>query len=207
MFKIEKGTSFQIPKGSVNLYIGASWDPQLSSDSEAFDLDLHMFALREGRGYDGDGSHALTYANKRNAKNPDGLLKVNPDESFETIDGSMFHKGDSKTGVGPGDDEYIKIYTDKLPVSIDEIAVWITIHDASARKQNFGRVLNPALHIDDADSKSQLATYNLSSMFANNSCVQIGSFLKDGVGNWNFKGADEGSNATLIQILRGYGLA
>lgn len=100
-FQIQKGKSFVITKGVTNLYVGTSWDPQLKHDSEAFDLDLHLFALSQGKGYDSDGSHALTYANKRSAKNPNGLLTVNPDESFQTADGSMYHKGDNKTGAGP----------------------------------------------------------------------------------------------------------
>ena len=54
-------------------------------------------------------------------------------------DGSVEHTGDNRTGAGDGDDEVIKVDLSRVPADIDKIAFTVTIHDAEARKQNFGR--------------------------------------------------------------------
>ncbi len=208
-FLIQKGGSFQISKGIFNLGIGCKWDPQLNHSEEEFDIDVHAFALRNHTGFDRNGSHALTYANVANSRNPDGLLVENSDGSFQTRDGSMHSRGDNKTGeTKPGEDaEYLTIFTQKLPKEIDEIALYITIHDAVKRKQNFGRVRNAKIHIDDAGSHSVLAKYDLSTDFPDATCVHVGSFLPDpSGGGWSFQAADSPSNASLYQVLEGYKL-
>ena len=75
-------------------------------------------------------------------------------------DGSVEHTGDNRTG-GDGDDEVIKVDLSRVPADIDKIAFTVTIHDAEARKQNFGQVSNSFIRVVNETSGAEVVRYDL----------------------------------------------
>lgn len=225
-FNLAKGQSFQLQKELEFVHSGLVWDPPVSGP--AYDLDVHCFALihpggdsNRARLYN-EGSHALCYAFVRGPSNPEGSLSKNPDGSFETDDGSMWHERDDRTGRGGGaskhadddDDgdsghhgegfrEEFKIVLAKLPADIAEIAVWATIHDAERKRQDFGGVKNAFIEVCDA-MDDELCRYQLTAEFAGKTTIQVASFLRQADGSWKFHAVGAGSNAGLGEVIQAY---
>src|SRR4028119_937021 len=110
--------------------IGLGWDTNASSTGAAFDLDASVFIL-------GDNSKLIAdeyFVFYNNSKSPDG---------------AVIHAGDNLTGDGDGDDESITVDLSKINPAVQEICVVVTIHDADARKQNFGQVRNSFIRVID----------------------------------------------------------
>jgi len=230
-FKLSKGQSFQLEKQIQLVHSGLVWDPP-EGTGPAFDLDVHCFALVHPQGdanrarlYN-DGSHALCYAFVRGPGNPEGSLLKNPDGSFETEDGSMWHERDDRTGRGgpahgaddddddddDGDEaghhgegfrEEFKIVLGKLPAEVAELAVWATIHEAERRNQHFGKVKNAYIEVCDA-MDSELCRYQLTSEFAGKTTIQVASFIKQDDGSWKFHAVGAASNAGLGEVINAY---
>lgn len=224
-FKLEKGQSFQIQKEMELVHSGLVWDSPEGS-GPAFDLDVHCFALvhpagdpNRARLYN-DGSHALCYAFVRGPGNPEGSLSKNPDGSFQTDDGSMWHERDDRTGRGgpvraddddgeeeghhgEGFREEFKIVLKKLPADVAELAVWATIHDAERKRQDFGKVKNAYIEVCDA-MDDELCRYQLTAEFAGKTTIQVASFLKQPDGSWKFHAIGAGSNAGLGEVINAY---
>jgi len=230
-FKLTKGQSFQIQKEMQLVHSGLVWDPPEGS-GPAFDLDVHCFALvhpggdsNRARLYN-DGSHALCYAFVRGPGNAEGSLTKNPDGSFQTDDGSMWHERDDRTGRsaaakpdpsdhgdedddddgghhGEGFREEFKIVLAKLPADVAELAVWATIHDAERKRQEFGKVKNAYIEVCDA-MDDELCRYQLTAEFAGKTTIQVASFVKQPDGSWKFHAIGAGSNAGLGEVIQAY---
>jgi len=221
-FNLTKGQSFQIEKGIETVHCGLVWDP--SPSGPALDLDLHCFALAHPGGdanratlYN-EGSHALCYAFVKGPANAEGSLKKNPDGSFETMDGAMWHERDDRTGRGGAgsreqhgvtsaiDEEYreeAKIVLARLPAEIAEIAVWATIYDASKKGQDFGKAAKA--HIEVCDSQDvEVCRYALGTEFAGKTAIQVASFMRQPGGSWKFHAVGAGSNADLEAVINAY---
>jgi tellurium resistance protein TerD len=191
-FDLNKGGRFSIEKGVQRVLIGLGWDA-----GDNFDLDASAFGLVNINGnprFYADGSHAVCYANK-DLKKPTG--------EFITDDGSIKHLGDNRTGVGEGDDEKIELNFFKLPTEITEISIFVTIHEAVKRGQDYGQVKNSYVRVVDQDTEAELCKYALRDEFAGASAVQVGSFLKEN-DQWVFHAVGAGSKADLGAILNQY---
>lgn len=221
-FNLAKGQSFQIEKGIETVHCGLVWDP--SPTGPTMDLDVHCFALAHPGGdanrarlYN-EGSHALCYAFVKGPGNVEGSLKKNPDGSFETVDGAMWHERDDRTGRGGArsredhgvtsatEEEYreeTKIVLAKLPPEIAEIAVWATIHDASKKVQDFGKIRNAHIEVCDAQDV-EVCRYALGTEFAGKTAIQVASFLRQPDGSWKFHAVGAGSNADLEAVINAY---
>lgn len=221
-FNLKKGQSFNIEKQIETVHCGLVWDP--SPAGPALDLDVHCFALVHPNGdanrarLHGDGSHALCYAFIKGPGNSDGSLKKNPDGSFETLDGSMWHERDDRTGRGGArsredhgvtsaiDEEYreeTKIVLAALPAEIAEVAVWATIHEAEKKSQDFGKVLKAGIEVCDSQDV-EVCRYTLGSEFAGKTAIQVASFLRQPDGSWKFQAVGAGSSASLGDIINAY---
>lgn len=174
-FKLQKGEKFNIEKKIQNILIAMGWK------EGKYDLDLHVFGCMNKGGvssFYNDGSHAVTYANQ------DLVKGVN--KSFATADGSITHTGDNRTGKGEGDDETVQVALDKLPADINELGVFLTVHDAVARKQTFGLVDASFIRIIDTDTNAELCRYDLRNEFADAVSIQVASLVKND-GKWSFQ--------------------
>ncbi len=193
-FQLEKGSKFSLDKGIRRVRIGLGWDA-----GDNFDLDGSVFGLVHLPGgkpmFYGDGSHAVCYANSE-LKKPDGR--------FITADESIIHSGDNRTGAGEGDDEIITVDLTKLPPQVVELAAWVTIYKAKERRQNFSLVKNSYIKVTDADTNGALCEYRLREEFGNAASVQVGSFVKNSNGTWEFTAVGAGAPVELGDVLNQY---
>ncbi|WP_164305713.1 TerD family protein, partial [Streptococcus pneumoniae] len=65
------------------------------------------------------------------------------------------HTGDNLTGDGDGDDESVIVRLDKVESNIKSLFITVTIHDAEARRQNFGQVSNAFVRIVNNDTSDE----------------------------------------------------
>ena len=124
------------------ILIGLGWDAR-SSDGEDFDLDASAFLVGE---------------NGKVSSEKDFIFY----NQMVSICGSVVHTGDDTTGGGGGDDEALKIDFEKVPESVKRVIVCVTIHEAEARRQNFGQVDGAFMRIANLDSDVEIARFDLS---------------------------------------------
>jgi tellurium resistance protein TerD len=127
---LAKGANVSLSKeepGLTRILIGLGWDTR-STDGEDFDLDASVFLLGESGKVRGD--HDFIFYNQ-----------------LKSADGAVEHTGDNRTGEGDGDDEAVTVDLARLSPEIHKLSVVATIHEAQARRQNFGMVQNAFIRI------------------------------------------------------------
>lgn len=164
--------------------IGLGWDTNSSSTGSNFDLDASVFILGQNKKLISD-QHFVFY---NNLKSPDG---------------SVEHTGDNITGDGDGDDEQIIVDLSKIDSLIDEICVVVTIHEANARKQNFGQVRNAFIRIFDTITSEVILMFELDEDFSVETAVEFGRIYKKG-NEWKFEALGIGMKGGLEDYLKKY---
>jgi tellurium resistance protein TerD len=185
---LQKGGNVNLSKeapGLNSVVIGLGWDPR-ATDGAAFDLDGSAYLLK------GDG-------------------KVRADADFifynnlRSSDGSVVHAGDNLTGGGDGDDEKITVNLAAVPAEIDRISFAVTIHDAEARRQNFGMVAKAYIRCLNADGNAELARYDLSEDGSVETAMIFGELYRHG-SEWKFRAIGQGFKGGLGPLARSYGV-
>jgi tellurium resistance protein TerD len=164
--------------------IGLGWDTNSSSTGTGFDLDASVFVLGENKKILTD-AHFIFY---NNLKSPCG---------------GVVHTGDNLTGDGDGDDEQIQVDLGVIDAKAVEICVVVTIHDAEARKQNFGQVRNSFVRIFDTNSNAELLKYELEEDFSVETAVEFGRIYKRN-DEWKFEAVGTGMKGGLEDFLSKY---
>ena len=107
-------------------------------------------------------------------------------------------------GAGDGDDEYVSVDLAKVPADVDKIVLAVTIHDAEARKQNFGRVNGAYVKVYNDETGEELAQYDLDADYSDKTALQFGSLdRKDG--EWRFQAVGAGFKLNLATFIRKLG--
>lgn len=178
---LEKGAKVELTKdrpGLKKLNIGLGWDVK-QGGGDAFDLDA--FGL-------------LTVGGK--FTDPNNLIYFN-----NTTGVGVLHHGDNLTGQGDGDDETISL---ELPTLVaDDVILGVNIYKAVERRQNFGQVKKAFIRAYDADTKQELAKYDLSEDFSTATGAILGRVYKHN-GEWKFQAVGEAKNGDLNQIAQTY---
>lgn len=164
--------------------IGLGWDTNSSSTGSAFDLDASIFIMGDNKKLVAD--EFFVFYN--NLKSPDGAVE---------------HTGDNLTGAGDGDDEQIKIDLSNIDPRVSEICVVVTIHEAEARRQNFGQVRNSFIRIADAGTGADLLKYELEEDFSIETAVEFGRIYKRD-NKWKFEAVGAGMKGGLQDYLNKY---
>lgn len=185
---LQKGGNVNLSKEAPNLkkvLIGLGWDPR-ATDGAAFDLDGSVFLLKA-----------------------DGKVRSDADFIFynnlKSTDGSVTHTGDNTSGAGEGDDERIVVDLDKVPAEIERITVGVTIHEADARKQNFGMVGKAFIRCMNADGEKEIARYDLSEDSSTETAMIFGEVYRAGA-EWKFKAIGQGFAGGLGPLARSFGI-
>ena len=165
--------------------IGLGWDTR-STDGSEFDLD---------------GSAFLLTSNGKVRSDSDFIFYNN----LAAADGSVEHTGDNRTGEGDGDDESLIVHLDKLPASIDKIAVTVTIHEAESRKQNFGQVSNAFIRCVNSDNNQEIARFDLTEDASTETAMIFGEIYRHN-GEWKFRAVGQGFAGGLAALARNYGI-
>src|SRR5450830_784212 len=185
---LQKGGNVNLSKEAPNLrkiIIGLGWDPR-STDGATFDLDGSAFLLKSDGKVRGD-SDFIFYNN------------------LKSTDGSIVHTGDNQTGEGEGDDERIEIDLSRVPADIDRISITVTIHDADARRQNFGMVSKAYIRCLNAEGEREIARYDLSEDSSTETAMIFGEIYRYN-GEWKFKAIGQGFNGGLGPLARSFGV-
>ena len=185
---LQKGGNVNLSKEAPNLkkiIVGLGWDPR-STDGATFDLDGSAFLLKSDGKVRGD-SDFIFYNN------------------LKSTDGSVVHTGDNTTGEGDGDDERIEIDLTRVPADIDRVSITVTIHDADARRQNFGMVSKAFIRCLNAEGEKEIARYDLSEDSSTETAMIFGEIYRYN-GEWKFKAIGQGFNGGLGPIARSFGV-
>ncbi|NHZ83361.1 chemical-damaging agent resistance protein C [Massilia sp. CCM 8695] len=186
---LTKGGNVNLSKeapGLTKMVIGLGWDARSTSGVE-FDLDGSVFLLKA-----------------------DGKVRADTDMIFynnlKSVDGSVTHSGDNRTGAGDGDDESITVDLSRVPADIDKISVCVTIHEALARKQNFGMVSNAFVRCINAADNTEIARFDLSEDGSTEAAMIFGEVYRH-AGDWKFRAVGQGFNGGLGPLASSFGVS
>ncbi|MBF0623472.1 MAG: TerD family protein [Magnetococcales bacterium] len=186
---LSKGGNISLSKnepGLKRILIGLGWDAR-STDGADFDLDASAFML----------------AANGKVPNENSFIFYN---NLKSVDGSVEHTGDNKTGSGDGDDEAINVNLDLIPADIQTIAVTVTIHDAESRRQNFGQVKNAFIRIANCETGKEIARYDLSEDYSTETAMIFGEVYRHN-GDWKFRAVGQGYSGGLVAMCTQYGIS
>ena len=185
---LNKGGNLSLTKTDPtlnNLIVGLGWDAR-PTDGKNFDLDASVFMLKN-----------------------DGKVRSDADFIFynqlKSACGSVEHTGDNLTGEGDGDDESLIVQLNKIPADIERIAVTVTIHEADARKQNFGQVSNAFIRIVNKDSGVEVARYDLTEDASVETAMIFGEIYRHN-SEWKFRAVGQGYAGGLAPLARQFGI-
>ena len=185
---LQKGGNVNLSKeapGLSKMVVGLGWDTR-ATDGAAFDLDGAVFLVKT-----------------------DGKVRSDADFVFynnlKSTDGSVVHSGDNTTGAGDGDDETVAIDLSKVPADVDKIILAVTIHDAEARKQNFGMVSKAFIRCINAAGNAEIARYDLSEDGSTEAAMVFGEVYRAGA-DWKFRAIGQGFKGGLGPLAKSYGV-
>lgn len=178
-----KGQKIDI--GLSKISVGLGWNPNEGTGHD-FDLDASAFMIDISRLIPAE-DYFVFYGNT------------------DSPDTALHHTGDDPTGgnSAEGDDETIQVDLSKVNPVINEILFVVTIHDATARKQNYGQVRNSYIRIVDDFSGTEIAKYELGEDFSVETGVEFGRLYKR-EGKWKFEASGIGYKEDLSFFLSKY---
>lgn len=168
-----------------NVLIGLGWDAR-STSGDDFDLDASVFMVGANGKVRSD-SDFVFYGQLRSAC------------------GSVEHTGDNRTGDADGDDEAIKVVLDKVPAEIARLVVAVTIHEAEARRQNFGMVRNAYIRVVNSDNDAELARFDLTEDASVETAMIFGEVYRHG-GEWKLRAVGQGYAGGLRALAVSHGV-
>ena len=179
---LQKGQRVSLDNSMKLALVGLGWDTNRYDGGNDFDLDASAFLLGE---------------NGKLLRDEDFVFYNN----LNGRDGAVVHTGDNLTGDGDGDDEVIMIDFTKIPS--------VTIHDAEARRQNFGQVSNAYIRIaklsDEFDTVGEpVLKFDLEEEFSIETALVVAEiYFKNG--EWKFNAVAAGYQGGLEAICRSFG--
>lgn len=185
---LAKGGNVSLSKeapGIESVLVGLGWDVR-ATDGAAFDLDASCFLLTDEGKVTGD----------------DGFIFYNQTKS---ACGGVEHTGDNRTGEGEGDDEALKVTLSKIPANITKLVFAVTIHDAEARKQNFGMVSSARIRIVNLEDNVEIARFDLSEDASTNTAMIFGEMYRHN-SEWKFRAVGQGYDGGLGPLAKSFGI-
>ncbi len=187
---LQKGQRVSLDKGMTMAIVGLGWDSNRYDGGFDFDLDASAFLL----GADG-----------KVISDEDFIFYNNP----ESRNGAVKTSGDDGNSDG-GDDEQIYIDFTRLPAEIEKIAITVTIHDAEARRQNFGQVSNAYVRVlkinNEFDTQGEtMIQFDLEEEFSIETSLVVCEIYKKN-GEWKFNALAAGYRGGLAALCSAYGV-
>ena len=187
--RIQQGQEFDITEMDPalnNVHLGLGWDLK-SFEENPLDLDSSLFLLNK---------------DDKTRENEDFVFYNNP----RNLEGSVIHKGDSRTGAGEGDDETIILTLKEISFEILRIAFIVSIYDPEFKGHNFSDVKNVFFRFVNNDNKNELFRFELDeTMMGKSTALMIGFMERIGP-KWIFRAVGEPIEGGLAQAARDYGI-
>ncbi len=185
---LQKGGNLSLSKTDPSLthiLIGLGWDER-STDGAGFDLDASAFLLTASGKVRGDADFIFY-------------------NQLKSTDGSVEHTGDNRTGQGDGDDESMKVDLSKVPAEITKVAFTVTIHDAEARRQNFGQVANAFIRVVNDATGTEVVRYDLAEDYSTETAMVFGELYRNNE-EWKFRAVGQGYAGGLKTMCDQFGI-
>ena len=185
---LTKGQNISLSKTDPslkNVLVGLGWDAR-STDGQDFDLDASVFMATENGKVPSD-RHFIFY------------------NQLVSPCGGVEHTGDNLTGDGDGDDESVIVRLDKVESNIKSLFITVTIHDAEARRQNFGQVSNAFVRIVNNDTSDEIVRFDLSEDYSTETAMVFGEIYCHN-GEWKFRAIGQGYKGGLYSLCQQYGV-
>ncbi|MFJ2548237.1 TerD family protein [Pseudomonas sp. NPDC087612] len=185
---LQKGGNLSLTKTDPSLtkiIVGLGWDPR-STDGTEFDLDASAFLLGANGKVRGEADFIFY-------------------NQLKSQDGSIEHTGDNRTGAGDGDDEVLKVDLSRVPADIEKVAFTVTIHDAEARKQNFGQVGGSFIRIANEVTGAEVVRYDLAEDASTETAMIFAELYRNN-GEWKFRAVGQGYAGGLKALANSYGM-
>ena len=185
VIKLKKGERFNLSKSAPGLQqvaFALGW--QVTQAEEHYDSDASAFMLGEN-GKIPDEGYFVFYNNQ------------------ESLDGSVRHSGDERTGASEGDDETIDVDLSQVNSQIQELVFVVTIHEGLEKGQNFSQIENAYIRLSDRQTGNELARYDLTEDFSIETALEFGRLYKKN-GEWRFQAVGQGYQAGLQSFVDRY---
>lgn len=186
---LSKGGNVSLSKeapGLSEVIVGLGWDPRVTDGTE-FDLDASVFVVGEN-GKVLDDNSFIFYNNKK------------------SVDGSVEHLGDNRSGAGEGDDEQVAVKLSALNPLVKKLVFAVTIHDAETRKQTFGQVANSFIRVLNKADGKELARFDLSEDASTETAMIFGELYRSGE-EFKFKAIGQGFAGGLKPLAEAHGVS
>ena len=92
-----------------------------------------------------------------------------------------------------------------MPADVEKIAITVTIHDADARRQNFGQVSSAFIRCVNADTNVEIARFDLSEDASVETAMIFGEVYRHN-GEWKFKAIGQGFKGGLAALAQHFGV-
>lgn len=163
--------------------VGLGWQANETQGAE-YDLDASAFLLGQNQKLVSD-EHLVFY---NNPTSPDGAVSSS---------------GDDRKGGGNSDNETLTANLAKVVAAVQEILIVVSIHDAAARKQNFGQVRNSYVRLYNLADGNEIAKYELDEDFSVETAVELGRLYRRD-GGWKFEAVGRGYKGGLEELVNKY---
>ena len=191
---LQKGQRASLDNSMKMALVGLGWDPNKYDGGYDFDLDASAFVCG---------------ANGKVQSDDDFIFYNNPDWRDHTI----WSSGDDRTGGNSqdGDDEQIFIDFTKIPDYVSKIAITVTIHEAAARRQNFGQVSNAYVRVakvqNETDTQGEtVIQFDLEEEFSIETALVVCEIYRKN-GQWKFNAVGQPLQVwSVAQLAERYGL-
>lgn len=192
IIKLKKGERFNLSQASPDLKqvaIALGWEIATgfnTSDTnpQRCEIDASVFAL----GSDGKIPDEKYFVFYNNSQSPDG---------------SIVHSRTRKAGQNSGDGETIYLDLEKLTAAVEEMVFVVTIHQGQTKHQNFSQIKNAFIKLCDRDTGSELARYDLTEAFSEETAVEFGRLYKKNE-TWKFQAVGQGYKTGLQSFVDKY---
>ena len=194
---LQKKQSISLSKEAPSVskfYIACGWQEQAG-----IDVDVSAFCCKTGQ----DGNPYLFAG-------PDPYSFLCFFNNTNIPGNGVVHSGDNLSGknrpelrgtTAADDDESIIVDISALPAEVDEIAIVLTINEATAKRLSFGQVKDCFVRIAENDMTGRvLASYKPTEDFSAFTSIQIGSLMRRASG-WEFEAVGQGYVADFEQIV------
>lgn len=199
---LTKGQNLSLAKEDPSLttaLVGLGWDVR-STDGAEFDLDAS--ALLVNAAYKVRSDADFVFYNQMGDITIDG-------KNFDEGRASVKHLGDNRTGEGDGDDEQVIVHLNRVPQDVEAIQFAVSIHDGTARGQNFGQVRNAFIRLENPDTGKEILRYDLTEDYFNETSLIFAELYRDknNRNEWKFKAIGQGYADGLGGIAREFGVS
>lgn len=167
----------------VRVGVGLGWQASQAKGAE-YDLDATAFLLAANQKLPAD--EFFVYYN-----------------NLQSPDQAVVSSGDDRAGGGGGDNETLTVDLSKVDRRVQEIIFCVSIHEAAARKQNFGQVRQSFVRLYDLDSSVELARYELDEDFSIETAVALGRLYRRDA-SWRFEALGQGYRGGLDELVGKY---